>query len=117
MLNNRLGAYILEQRRRLDLTQQQLADRVGVHQTRVSHWERGSRMPTGDQLQALGEVFGVGWQDLLTQHLFDNEVERALLRDDLLEQADRQALLTLYRSLASQKIGAHEASTGSEGVR
>ncbi|KKL69643.1 hypothetical protein LCGC14_2112860 [marine sediment metagenome] len=34
-------------RKNLGLTQQQFGDRLGVRQTTVAHWERGTRTPTG----------------------------------------------------------------------
>jgi len=34
-------------RERLDITQEELAEKVGVQRTAVCHWERGIRKPTG----------------------------------------------------------------------
>lgn len=104
MQNSRLGASILNRRRALGLTQQQLADRVGVHQTRVSHWERGSRAPSADQLQALAAVFSVDLKTLVAEYVVDNEVERALVQDPLLSDDDRNALLTIYRGLTQRPL-------------
>jgi transcriptional regulator with XRE-family HTH domain len=104
MQNSRLGASILNRRRALGLTQQQLADQVGVHQTRVSHWERGSRAPSADQLQALAAVFSVDLKTLVAEYVVDNEVERALVRDPLLSDDDRNALLTIYRGLTQRPL-------------
>jgi transcriptional regulator with XRE-family HTH domain len=80
------------------MTQQQLATRVGVHQTRVSHWERGSRVPNPEQLQALATMFDVNLETLMAEFFVENDVERALISDVLLRADDRQALLTLYRT-------------------
>lgn len=104
MQNSRLGASILTRRRGLGITQQQLAEQVGVHQTRVSHWERGSRAPTADQLQALANLFEVDLKTLVAEFIVDNEVERALIQDPLLHDADRDALLTIYRGLTQRAI-------------
>lgn len=106
MTNIRLGASILDRRRNLNMTQQQLAERVGVHQTRVSHWERGSRVPTADQLQGLAEVFGVDMQTLVADFLIESDVERALLQDPLLPDEAKHALLSLYRVVTRQAVGA-----------
>lgn len=85
------------------MTQQQVATEVGVHQTRVSHWERGSRIPKPEQLEALASLFGVTVEKLMAEFFVDNEVERALISDPLLHDDDRTALLTLYRT-ASRKL-------------
>ena len=105
MSSTRLGSLVSQHRRRLGLTQQQLAEMVGVHQTRVSHWERGSRTPTLQQMDALGDLFGLSSKDFLVEYAFDNDVERALLRDPLLEQSESAALLTIYRSLIAMRVG------------
>lgn len=42
-----------EVRRELGLTQQQLADRIGVTVKAVQHWEQGVRQPSGQSERAL----------------------------------------------------------------
>jgi transcriptional regulator with XRE-family HTH domain len=99
-----LGASILTRRRALNMTQQQIARQVGVHQTRVSHWERGTRVPSADQLHALAELFDIDVKTFVAEFIVDNEVERALIQDPLLRDEDRQALLTLYRSVTHKTM-------------
>jgi DNA-binding XRE family transcriptional regulator len=41
----RLAAQVLRRRRELGLTQRQLADAIGVHQSEISDIERGASMP------------------------------------------------------------------------
>jgi transcriptional regulator with XRE-family HTH domain len=98
MTNMRLGAWLQNKRRESNMTQQQVATKVGVHQTRVSHWERGSRMPNPEQLEALASLFAVKLETLVAEYFVDNDVERALMNDPLLRNDDKQALLTLYRT-------------------
>ena len=105
MSHKRLGAWLLNRRREADLTQEQVATKVGVHQTRVSHWERGSRVPSPDQLEALAELFGVKVETLVAEFFVDNDVERALIKDVLLDDEDRTALLTLYRTAVRRSSG------------
>jgi len=45
MKNEAIPALIKELRRRLDLTQEQFAQRVGVTYSTVNHWENGKRVP------------------------------------------------------------------------
>jgi DNA-binding XRE family transcriptional regulator len=45
MKNEAVPALVKELRRRLDLTQEQFAQRVGVTYSTVNHWENGKRMP------------------------------------------------------------------------
>jgi len=45
MRNEEIPALIRELRQRLDLTQEQFAQRVGVTYSTVNHWENGKRAP------------------------------------------------------------------------
>lgn len=45
MKNDHIPALIKELRERLDLTQEQFAQRVGVTYSTVNHWENGKRVP------------------------------------------------------------------------
>ncbi len=45
MKNEAVPALVKELRRRLDLTQEQFAQRVGVTYSTVNHWENGKRTP------------------------------------------------------------------------
>ena len=46
-------------RRREGLSQERLADRLGVTRQSVSKWEGGAAMPELEKLVALSELFGV----------------------------------------------------------
>lgn len=41
-----------------DLTQQELADAIGVDRTAIAHWEAGRRNPDGKRLDAYLEALG-----------------------------------------------------------
>jgi len=43
--NEDIPALVRELRQRLDLTQEQFAQRVGVTYSTVNHWENGKRVP------------------------------------------------------------------------
>lgn len=49
---------LLTERKRLGLTTQQAADRLGVHQNTYINWEQGNCIPTGDNLINLVHLFG-----------------------------------------------------------
>ncbi len=60
-----LGENIRTCRRRMDLTQEQLAERLGVSFQSVSRWENGSTYPDMELLPILAGVFGVTVDHLL----------------------------------------------------
>jgi transcriptional regulator with XRE-family HTH domain len=60
-----LAARLRELRARRGFTQDQVAKRLGCHESAVSRWESGSRFPTGEDLVSLADLFEVSTDDLL----------------------------------------------------
>lgn len=56
-----------ETRERLGLTQEQLAERLGVDQGTVAHWELGTRQPRLSSLQAWAKALGLPTEKLLAK--------------------------------------------------
>ncbi|MGC8732109.1 MAG: helix-turn-helix domain-containing protein [Halothiobacillaceae bacterium] len=55
---NDTAALVKELRRRLELTQEQFAQKVGVTYSTVNHWENGKRTPQPFLLRRLHEIKG-----------------------------------------------------------
>lgn len=62
---NHVGMTIASLRREADMTQMELADRLGISYQAVSSWERGSTMPDIAKLPELAEIFGVSIDKIL----------------------------------------------------
>jgi transcriptional regulator with XRE-family HTH domain len=60
----RVGALVARARRTSGLTQRDLASRVRVHVRAVREWERGERVPTDDQVEAIAHACGLQLIDL-----------------------------------------------------
>lgn len=60
-----LGKRIMQQRKKLGLTQDQLAERLGVTAQAVSKWENDQSCPDITTLPKLAEIFGVTTDELL----------------------------------------------------
>ena len=56
---------LYEYRKNAGLSQDQLADRIGVSRQAVSKWERGEASPDTDNLIALSEVYNVTLDELI----------------------------------------------------
>jgi len=59
-----VGKAIRRHRKRLEMSQVQLAEAVGVSRTTVADWERGASDPTDENLEKLAGLFGVDVPDL-----------------------------------------------------
>ena len=71
------GIFIREQRKKMGLSQQQLAQLLYVEPQTVSKWERGLGMPDYDNVDKLKQIFKCTLTDILepTDVYADNEVE------------------------------------------
>jgi transcriptional regulator with XRE-family HTH domain len=83
-------------RKGLNLTQQQLAERVGVAKSVVSYYESGDRYPSYDVLIKLARIFHV-----TTDYLLDVEKKHILDVSDLSED-DINVLLTVADALRNK---------------
>lgn len=62
-----MASAIESRRKAMGLTQSQLAEKVGVHYTRVSAWESGNgSSPSAENIFRLAEVFGCTPNDLFS---------------------------------------------------
>ena len=64
--NDSAAKTLRQERRRLKLTQGQLAQRCGIHQSEISRLENGKRSPTLPEALQLAEIFAVPLQVFLT---------------------------------------------------
>ena len=61
----KIGKFISELRKERKLTQEQLAEKLGVSQKSVSRWETGKNMPDMSLLQGLSSELGITVSELL----------------------------------------------------
>lgn len=60
-----IGKFISELRKEKNMTQQELADKLGVTDRAVSHWENGRRLPDYSILKDLSNELGVSINEIL----------------------------------------------------
>ena len=66
MDQNKIGKFIERARKARHLTQQQLADILGVSNTAISKWENGNNLPDISMLEPLSIALKIDMLDLLT---------------------------------------------------
>ena len=52
-------------RKKMNLTQAEVAEMLGLDQTTVSRWERGRKLPRADRLPRIAEIYRCSVDDLL----------------------------------------------------
>jgi transcriptional regulator with XRE-family HTH domain len=66
-VRERVGLNLQKLRRERGLSQEELADLAGIHQTYLSGVERGKRNPTVTVLQRIAKTLGADIEDLVTK--------------------------------------------------
>ena len=76
-MENTLGKRIAAQRKHLGLTQEQLAEKLGITAQAVSKWENDLSCPDISVLPLLADIFGISTDELLGRNLTPVPVESA----------------------------------------
>jgi transcriptional regulator with XRE-family HTH domain len=99
-----LGQRIKQLRRqKLNITQEQLAEKMGVSKSTISQWESNTNEPNVDALIKLADLFGVTVDYLIGRDNYSEE-ERNFLRD--IDELTPEDLIEKYHL----KIGDREAT-------
>ncbi|VVP61218.1 hypothetical protein PS870_06293 [Pseudomonas fluorescens] len=103
-LAGRVGQAIAKQRSRSGLTQEEVAERLGVGNEAVSRIERGIVMPNIERLLELAGIFDCAAAELLTEvsPLPDDQATRISRLLMELDQQDRQFIVELVERLAER---------------
>ena len=86
----KIGRFIAERRKKANLTQMQLADKLGITDKAVSKWERGIAMPDTSIMLELCELLGISVNELLSGEKINMENS---------SQKNEQLLLDMVKEL------------------
>lgn len=92
----KIGRFLAELRRGENLTQEALAEKIGVTNKTISRWENGNYMPDIEMFQLLGQVFDVSVNELLAGQRLAEENEFRM-------QADKNIVAAMKESIFSQE--------------
>ena len=65
--NKKIGAYLAKERKAKKVSQQQLAERMGVTRTAIHYWETGKRTIYADQMLQYCEQLGIDPAELVKE--------------------------------------------------
>lgn len=94
----KIGKFIAQRRKECNLTQLQLADRLGITDRAVSKWETGKSLPDSSIMLDLCETLKITVNDLLSGEVVSMEKRNEEMENRLLElvkdkqRADKQLL-------------------------
>ncbi|MBQ3146977.1 MAG: helix-turn-helix transcriptional regulator [Oscillospiraceae bacterium] len=94
----KIGRFIAACRKKANLTQMQLAEKLGITDRAISKWETGRSLPDSSIMLELCSIFGITVNDLLSGEVVAMDHYNKTLENNLLEmikqkeQADKQLL-------------------------
>ena len=83
----KIGKFLQELRKEQGLTQEQLAEQIGVARRTVSRWETGSNMPDMDILIELSDLYAVDLREILSGERKSERMDKKL-KETVLQVAD-----------------------------
>lgn len=69
----KIGKFIAERRKSVDLTQMQLAEKLGLTDRAISKWETGKSLPDSSVMLQLCDILGITVNDLLSGEVVSME--------------------------------------------
>ncbi len=84
----RIGKFIAMMRKKKKLTQQELAEQLGVTDRSVSNWENGKNMPDLSLFKPLCECLGITINELLSGEKIDKEIYQERLEENIINTID-----------------------------
>ena len=85
MNQEKIGNFIAERRKNVNLTQIQLAEKLNITDRAISKWERGKAMPDSSIMLVLCDILKITVNDLLSGEVvtldnYNKELENSLLK-------------------------------------
>ncbi len=71
-----IGNKIIKYRREQKMTQEKLAEKVGVDNKTIGRWERGENTPSPELLKKLSEALKIKISDLIDDHEINQEIKK-----------------------------------------
>lgn len=97
-MNNNVGDNIRKYREMSGMTQKQLANKLGINNSRISNWEQGANNPPADLIADICEALNVSASELLGVKLAADELnidERKVIKEYRAKVAMQHAVKVL----------------------
>ena len=92
MDRKKIGIFIAQRRKELDMTQKELAGKLGITDRAVSKWETGRSLPDLSLLQPLSHVLEIDVNDLLNGAIISEDKYRKKSGENLISLAELNRL-------------------------
>lgn len=97
------GSFLREMRKEKGLTQEQLAEKLGVSNRSVSRWENGRNMPDFDLVTEMAHIYEISIEEILSgerkNDMIDREKEEAMVKVSKYEADEKMRFAKRLRML------------------
>ena len=98
----KIGKFISENRKKQNLTQEQLAEQLNISKNAVSKWERGLNLPDVSIMQDLCKIIGITLNELFIGEKINDDEYKQVADNNLLKALDNSSF-TLKEKIAFYK--------------
>lgn len=109
-MNVEIADRLIKLRKEKGLSQEELADRLGVSRQAVSKWERAAASPDTDNLITLAKLYGISLDELLRT----SDDETSTFRQETVNNEDTKEELSHKKEFKFEKGGIHIIDENSE---
>lgn len=88
MNQEKVGKFIYECRKKKNLTQEQLAEKLGISDRAVSKWERGLNLPDASLMTPLCKILDINVNELLSGEIIKNDNYMKKAEDNLIKMSE-----------------------------
>ena len=104
MNQDKIGKFILMLRKKNNMTQQELADKIGVTDRAISKWENGRGMPDLSLMKPLCDELGITINELISGEVLDKKEYRDKVDENIINTINYsnrkiKSLKTIFRSI------------------
>lgn len=92
MKQEQIGKFIAKMRKKQNLTQAQLAEKLNVTDRAISKWETGKGMPDSSLMLPLCQILHISVNELLSGEVISQQNYQAKLEENLLETVKQKEL-------------------------
>lgn len=103
-MNIEIANRLYEYRKNMGLTQEELAEKIGVSRQAVSKWERSEASPDTDNLIELSKVYGVTLDELLKGKEESAEEEAPETKEAEAESSEPEEAVHVHAESGSDKV-------------
>ena len=105
MNQEKIGLFIKERRKLKNLTQEELAELLGVNSRSVSRWENAKCMPDISLLKDLSKILGVTINDLISGEVVDKKNYQDTFEENVINLVDLKCKhIPIFKILLSSTI-------------